>query len=136
MVIRDKVIGMKDLLLLTLRLLAALVTLLGTRGIRALLAENLLLKRQLLVMRRSRRRAPNLRTADRVLPALRRPLEFLPTTAVLDLALAVPRLKQWAVPAWLDSNLQCARQRDAGLKLGLRTFSLARRVGGARASNP
>ena len=67
MVIRDKVIGMKDLLLLTLRLLAALVTLLGTRGIRALLAENLLLKRQLLVMRRCRRRAPNLRAADRVL---------------------------------------------------------------------
>ena len=67
MVIRDKVIGMKDLLLLTLRLLAGLVTLLGTRGIRAVLAENLLLKRQLLVMRRSPRRAPNLRTADRVL---------------------------------------------------------------------
>ena len=50
-----------------LRLLAGLITLLGTRGIRAVLAENFLLKRQLLVLRRSRRRAPNLRTADRLL---------------------------------------------------------------------
>src|SRR5258708_20261739 len=48
-----------------LRLLAVLITLPGTRGIRAVLAENFLLKRQLLVLRRSRRRAPNLCTADR-----------------------------------------------------------------------
>ena len=50
-----------------LRLLAGLITVLGSGGIRAVLAENLILKQQLLVMRRSRRRAPNLRTADRVL---------------------------------------------------------------------
>jgi transposase InsO family protein len=57
----------KDLILLILRLLAGLITLLGGRGTRAVLAENLLLKQQLLVMQRSRRRAPNLRTPDRLL---------------------------------------------------------------------
>ena len=62
-----KVIDMKYLLSPILRLLAGLTTFLGTRGIRAVLAENFLLKRQLLVMRRSRRRAPNLRVADRLL---------------------------------------------------------------------
>ena len=62
-----KVIDMKYLLWLILRLLAGLTTLLGSRWTRAVLAENLLLKRQLLVTRRSRRRAPNLRAADRLL---------------------------------------------------------------------
>jgi putative transposase len=61
------VVDMKCLLSPILRLLAGLITLLGTRGIRAVLAENLVLKRQLLVLRRSRRRAPNLGTADRLL---------------------------------------------------------------------
>ena len=37
----------------------------GTGGTRAVLAENILLKHQLLVLQRSRRRAPNLRPADR-----------------------------------------------------------------------
>ena len=62
-----RVIDMKCFLSPILRLLAGLTVFVGTRGIRAVLAENFLLKRQLLVMRRSRRRAPNLRTADRLL---------------------------------------------------------------------
>jgi hypothetical protein len=48
-------------------LLAGLAILLGTGGTRAVLAENILLKQQLLLLQRSRRRAPNLCTADRVL---------------------------------------------------------------------
>jgi hypothetical protein len=62
-----KVIEMEYWFWTILRLLAGLITVLGSGGIRAVLAENLILKQQLLVMRRSRRRAPNLRTADRVL---------------------------------------------------------------------
>jgi hypothetical protein len=48
-------------------LLATLAVLLGTGGTRAVLAESILLKQQLLVLQRSRRRAPNFRTADRLL---------------------------------------------------------------------
>jgi putative transposase len=47
-----------------------LATLLSPGGVKTLLAENLLLKQQLLVRRRSRRRAPNLRPSDRLLLGL------------------------------------------------------------------
>ncbi|HZL66253.1 MAG TPA: hypothetical protein VFC29_02875 [Candidatus Limnocylindrales bacterium] len=67
LVLAGKVIEMEYWFWPILRLLAGLITVLGSGGIRAVLAENLILKQQLLVMRRSRRRAPNLRTSDRVL---------------------------------------------------------------------
>ncbi len=54
-------------MVLLVHVLARLATLLGTRGTKAVVAENLILKHQLLVIQRSRRRAPNRRPADRVL---------------------------------------------------------------------
>jgi transposase InsO family protein len=57
----------KSAIVLLGHLLAGLAILLGTGGTRAVLAENLLLKQPLLVLQRSRRRAPNLRPADRLL---------------------------------------------------------------------
>jgi putative transposase len=63
----DKLIELKDLLLWIRRLLAGFATLLGNRGGRALIAQNLVLSHQLLVMQRPRRRAPNLVTTDRLL---------------------------------------------------------------------
>ena len=50
-----------------LHLLTAIARLLGPGGARAIIAENLLLKHQLLVHSRSRKRAPNLSTQDRVM---------------------------------------------------------------------
>jgi putative transposase len=58
---------MKNTIVLLVPLLAGLAVLLGTGGTRAVLAESILLKRQLLVRQRSRRRAPNLGAADRFL---------------------------------------------------------------------
>jgi len=58
---------MKNAMVLLVKLLARRAILLGTGGTRAVLAENILLRQQLLVLRRSRRRAPNLRPADRLL---------------------------------------------------------------------
>ena len=58
---------MREIVVLLGHLLARLATLLGSRGARAVLAENLILKHQLLIIQRSRHRAPNLRPADRVL---------------------------------------------------------------------
>ena len=57
---------MKNAIVVLMHLLAGLVVLLGPGGTRAVLAENMLLKQQLLVLQRSRRRAPNLRTTDRL----------------------------------------------------------------------
>jgi putative transposase len=58
---------MKNAIVLLVHQLARLTILLGRGGTRAVLAENILLKQQLLVLQRSRRRAPNLHTAGRLL---------------------------------------------------------------------
>ncbi len=58
---------MKDLLVLLAHLLTTIAKLLGPGGARAVVADNLLMKQQLLVINRSRRRAPNLSTLDRIL---------------------------------------------------------------------
>ena len=52
---------MKDLLLPLLHLAVTAAKLCRPGGVRAVIAENLLLKQQLIVLRRSRQRAPNLR---------------------------------------------------------------------------
>ena len=56
---------MRDLLSLLLHLLTTLAILLGRGGTRAVIAEMLLVKHQLVVLNRSRRRAPNLTALDR-----------------------------------------------------------------------
>jgi putative transposase len=58
---------MKIIFLLFASCLTSLVKLLGPGGTKALLAENLLLKQQLLILTRARHRAPNLSSIHRVL---------------------------------------------------------------------
>ncbi len=58
---------MKDILLTIFHVAVVVVKLLGPGGVRAVIAENLLLKHQLIVLRRPRRRAPNLTVLDRFL---------------------------------------------------------------------
>jgi len=58
---------MRDLLLTLLYLAVMAAKLCGPGGVRAVIAENLLLKQQLIVLRRARRRAPNLLRRDRLL---------------------------------------------------------------------
>jgi putative transposase len=58
---------MKDLLLTLLHLAVMTAKLCGPGGVRAVIAENLLLKQQLIVLRRARQRAPNLTLRDRLL---------------------------------------------------------------------
>src|SRR5580765_1626287 len=58
---------MKDLLLMLLHLAVMIAKLCGPGGVRAVIAENLLLKQQLIVLRRGRRRAPSLTTSERLL---------------------------------------------------------------------
>ena len=58
---------MRNLLLTLLRWAVIAAKLCGPGGVRAVMAENLLLKQQLIVLRRARRRAPNLSQRDRLL---------------------------------------------------------------------
>ena len=56
--------------ILAIHLVVTLAKLLRPGGIRAVAAESLVLKRQLLISNRSRHRAPNLNTPDRVVLGL------------------------------------------------------------------
>ncbi|MDB4224732.1 hypothetical protein N9850_13250, partial [Granulosicoccus sp.] len=58
---------MRDLLILVAHLLSTIATLLGPGGARAVVANSLLMKQQLLVINRHRKRAPRLTPLDRFL---------------------------------------------------------------------
>jgi transposase InsO family protein len=60
----------RDLAVLLLHLLATIARLVGPGGTRAVVAESVLVKHQLLILNRSRQRSPNLRSLDRVIAAL------------------------------------------------------------------
>jgi hypothetical protein len=61
---------MRDLAVLFLHLLATVARLAGPGGARAVVAESILIKQQLLILNRSRKRSPNLRITDRVVAAV------------------------------------------------------------------
>jgi hypothetical protein len=57
---------MHELVVLFLHLLATVARLAGPGGARAVVAESLLVKQQLLILNRSRKRAPRLHLSDRI----------------------------------------------------------------------
>ena len=61
---------MRELLVLFIHFLTTLAKLVGPGGARAIVAETLVVKHQLLVLNRSRKRAPNLTVLDRVVVGL------------------------------------------------------------------
>ncbi len=61
---------MRDLAILFIHLVATIAKLMRPGGGRAVVAESLLLKHQLVVLNRGRERAPNLRPMDRVIASL------------------------------------------------------------------
>ena len=61
---------MRDLAVLFLHLLTTVARLAGPGGARSVVAESVLVKHQLLILNRSRKRSPKLRFADRVVAGL------------------------------------------------------------------
>src|SRR5262245_50033039 len=61
---------MRDVIFLLLHLITTVIRLAGHRGLRSVMAESVLLKHQLLIVNRSRNRAPNLRAVDRLVAAV------------------------------------------------------------------
>ena len=61
---------MRDLAVLFLHLLATVARLAGPGGARSVIAESVLVKQQLLILNRSRKRSPNLRLSDRMVTGL------------------------------------------------------------------
>src|SRR5262244_2991805 len=61
---------MRDLIILLVHLITTIFRLVGPGGLRSVLAESVFIKHQLLIVNRSRRRAPNLRVLDRLIAGL------------------------------------------------------------------
>lgn len=78
---------MRNLPVLFIHFIAVVARLLGPGGVRSLIAESLLLKHQILILNRSRKRSPNLHVSDRILAGLLavlvRPTRLLRSAIVL-----------------------------------------------------
>src|SRR5215831_402636 len=61
---------MRDVVILFLHLIVTVVRLAPPGGLRSVVAESLLVKHQLRILNRSRKRAPNLRAAERFIAGL------------------------------------------------------------------
>lgn len=61
---------MRDFLILFVHLIVTLARLAGPGGLRSVVAESALIRHQLLVLNRGRKRAPKLRAADRIIAGL------------------------------------------------------------------
>jgi|ERR1035438_7708551 hypothetical protein len=61
---------MRDCLVLFIHLIVTVLRLAMPRGARCVVAESVLVKHQLLMLNRGRKRAPNLRPADRIIAGL------------------------------------------------------------------
>src|SRR6266487_4151259 len=78
---------MRDVVILFVHLMVTVVRLAGPGGLRSVVAESVLVKHQLRILNRGRKRAPNLRAADRITAALctlfMRPARVLRSAIVL-----------------------------------------------------
>jgi hypothetical protein len=61
---------MRDFLILFVHLVVTVARLARPGGLRSVVAESVLVRHQLLVLNRGRKRAPNLRAADRIMAGL------------------------------------------------------------------
>src|SRR5215475_10090436 len=61
---------MRDILLVLVHSIVTVVRLIKPGGLRAVVAESALTRHQLLILNRSRKRAPNLRVSDRMIAGL------------------------------------------------------------------
>ena len=104
---------MKELLLTLLHLAVVTAKLCGPGGVRAVVAENLLLKQQLIVLRRARRRAPNLALSDRLICGLGS--LFLSPGRIRKVAIAVRPRRSWRfIRRWCVGNTSdCSRRARA-----------------------
>jgi len=118
----------RDLAVLFLHVLATVARLAGPGGARSVIAESVLVKHQLRILNRSRKRSPNLRLSDRVvagvLPASLRSSVNRRLTVILTSPPREPR------PARLDSSTAATpsdgpppRQGDAAARSDTETDS-------------
>ena len=102
---------MRDLVVLFLHLIVSIVRLIRPGGARSIVAESVLVKQQLLILNRSRKRSPNLRASDRIVAGL------------FGLLIHPVRLMRCAIilkPSTLLSFHQALKKRKYGLLFSAR----------------
>src|ERR1700733_10517571 len=113
---------MCDLAVLCLHLLATVARLAGPGGARAVVAESVLIKQQLLILNRSRKRSPNRRFAERVVAGvctlLMRPSRLVRTAIVLKPSTLL-RLRRALIRS--GRHRRCRRHETTKSDLGLST---------------
>ena len=62
--------GMRDFIVLFVHVIVTVLRLAGPGGLRSVIAESALIRHQLLILNRGRKRAPNLRASDRLTAGL------------------------------------------------------------------
>ena len=116
---------MRDLIVLFVHLLATVARLAGPGGARSGVAESLLVKQQVLILSRSRKRSPNLRLSDRIpMKWLGEQRSLVAVTAGVDAGLSIARLdRPYSSDAvgWEDGG--CARWRRRTMATRLREIT-------------
>jgi hypothetical protein len=83
----DNIAGMRDFAIVLVHLIVTLARLARPGGLRSVVAESVLVRHQLLILNRGRKRAPNLRATDRIIAGLctlfMRPARVLRSAIVL-----------------------------------------------------
>ena len=106
---------MLDVVILFLHLIATVIRLAGPGGLRSVVAKSLLLKHQLQILNRGRKRAPNLRAAERFIaglctlfhePGTRSPFRHRPEA--IHAAASPPRAGQTKVPHVVFAQAQAS----------------------------
>ena len=94
---------MRDLAILFLHLLATVARLTGPGGARAVVAESVLVKHQLLIFNRSRKRSPNLPPSDRMVAGLCA-LFMRPGRSIRSAIVFKPSVEPSSSAAWTRSG--------------------------------
>ena len=85
---------MRDFLILVVHVIVTLARLAKPGGVRSIVAESVLIRHQLLILNRGRKRAPNLHAADRIIAGLWATLspQSAPPRPVREIAANLPHL--------------------------------------------
>ena len=123
---------MRDLLILLVHLITTTARLMGPGGARSVIAESLLVKHQLLILNRSRQRAPNLRASDRLLAGVCS--LFIRPTRVVRSAIVAQTVNDPGLPSAL-ADTQVPRTVLTDAPRPTRSQGSVPRVGGRHCRN-
>jgi hypothetical protein len=108
--------GMRDFILLFVHVIVTMARLAGPGGLRSVVAESALLRHQLLILNRGRKRAPNLRATDRITAGLFtlliRQARILRSAIVLKPSTLEPAAKSGVSVGWEDAAEFCGCSAD------------------------